>query len=446
MLATAICVGAAWADDSKIDDVQNIQLFLRYNVAVTKRDHAYLAQLYAQYTPRIQQFKSLNYHAVITNALLVGDTKNAVVLAQRVKDSSVIAQMIIAIDYLKRNKLNDAYALLSKTDQRLAYSMMYLIATYQDDTAMKAALREKIPDVAPRLDTVSPIKNTRVLYRVIGDLLADVYPNDPAMLQLAAYISPDSLPIRYALLISHAQAKNDYMVAKIAADMPRKAQTDRVMEHIYKNISDPDAKQTVLNRITTSSPAWYMSLAYDSAKEDNYAQAEKHLLRANKDNVLADDWNYWYRLGIAYERQNKIALARDALNRAIAKSDDDPQVVNYLAYTEIIHDIDIQQNLEKLKVAYEKSSTAYIADSVGWAYYHIKQYDKALFYAEKASETLPMSGVINDHLGDIYFALGRHREALVQWKRALLDTEEEDLDRTSVQQKINTLHADLYAR
>jgi hypothetical protein len=49
---------------------------------------------------------------------------------------------------------------------------------------------------------------------------------------------------------------------------------------------------------------------------------------------------------------------------------------------------------------------------------------------ERAAELLPTDPIINDHLGDIYWMVGREREARFQWERALsLDPEEEDADR-----------------
>ena len=38
---------------------------------------------------------------------------------------------------------------------------------------------------------------------------------------------------------------------------------------------------------------------------------------------------------------------------------------------------------------------------------------------EKAVSLMPVDPVVNDHLGDVYWAVGRTREAEFQWKRAL---------------------------
>jgi hypothetical protein len=48
---------------------------------------------------------------------------------------------------------------------------------------------------------------------------------------------------------------------------------------------------------------------------------------------------------------------------------------------------------------------------------------------ERAVELLPLEPVLNDHLGDTYWAVGRVREAQFQWRRALsFVTDDTDLD------------------
>ncbi|MEO0504280.1 MAG: hypothetical protein AAFZ14_13215, partial [Pseudomonadota bacterium] len=45
---------------------------------------------------------------------------------------------------------------------------------------------------------------------------------------------------------------------------------------------------------------------------------------------------------------------------------------------------------------------------------------------ERAVELMPVDPVVNDHLGDVYWAVGRVREAEFQWMRALSFVDEED--------------------
>jgi predicted negative regulator of RcsB-dependent stress response len=49
---------------------------------------------------------------------------------------------------------------------------------------------------------------------------------------------------------------------------------------------------------------------------------------------------------------------------------------------------------------------------------------------ERAVELLPTDPIVNDHLGDVYWKVGRQREARFQWERALsFEPAEEDAER-----------------
>ena len=51
-------------------------------------------------------------------------------------------------------------------------------------------------------------------------------------------------------------------------------------------------------------------------------------------------------------------------------------------------------------------------------------------HLEKAAELMPIDPIVNDHLGDVFWEVGRKREAVFQWRRALsFDPEEADRKR-----------------
>jgi len=67
----------------------------------------------------------------------------------------------------------------------------------------------------------------------------------------------------------------------------------------------------------------------------------------------------------------------------------------------------------------QRPDDGYIVDSLGWAYYRIRNYDEAVKQLERAVELKPEDPTINDHLGDAYWQNGRSVEARYQWRRAL---------------------------
>lgn len=128
----------------------------------------------------------------------------------------------------------------------------------------------------------------------------------------------------------------------------------------------------------------------------------------------------YFVLGIAYERTKQWPKAEASFLKSLALQPQQAPVMNYLAYTWVDQGIKLDQALEMLLQADRLTpNQGYILDSIGWAYYRLKQYDKAIQYMEKAIVLDPGEAEINDHLGDVYLAVGRKREALFQWQRAL---------------------------
>ncbi|MEO1613033.1 MAG: hypothetical protein AAFU55_11880, partial [Pseudomonadota bacterium] len=77
----------------------------------------------------------------------------------------------------------------------------------------------------------------------------------------------------------------------------------------------------------------------------------------------------------------------------------------------------------------------YIVDSLGWGYFLLEDYDNAVLQLERAIELRPIDPVINDHLGDALWMVGRRLEAEFQWKRALSFDPEDD-ERTRIVDKL----------
>ena len=82
-----------------------------------------------------------------------------------------------------------------------------------------------------------------------------------------------------------------------------------------------------------------------------------------------------------------------------------------------------------LEIAYaSKSNDPYIIDSIGWAYYLIKDYLKAEQFLKRAVELMPEDPIVNDHYGDILWQLNRKIQARYFWKNVLeMDDVEKDM-------------------
>ena len=132
------------------------------------------------------------------------------------------------------------------------------------------------------------------------------------------------------------------------------------------------------------------------------------------------DWRLLYARGVAYERMGRWPQGEADLKVALAASPDEPELLNYLGYSWIDrgeHLKDAMAMVEKAVAADPRSGA--MVDSLGWAYYRLADYKKAVEKLEEAVELEAGDPEINNHLGDAYWKVGRRDEALFQWRRVL---------------------------
>ena len=141
--------------------------------------------------------------------------------------------------------------------------------------------------------------------------------------------------------------------------------------------------------------------------------------------------NLLYRRGGSYERLGNYQKADEDLMYSLRINPDDAYVLNYLAYSWLERDYQIDEAMKMLEKAYAlRGNDPYITDSIGWAYYLIENYVEAEKYIKKAVELMPEDPTINDHYGDILWKLNRNIQARYFWNYVLgLDDTDENLRR-----------------
>jgi len=135
------------------------------------------------------------------------------------------------------------------------------------------------------------------------------------------------------------------------------------------------------------------------------------------------------RRGTSYERIGDWEKAEMDLKESIKISPDQPHVLNYLAYSWIEKEINIDQALKMLKRANTlKKNDGYIIDSLGWAYYKNQNYIDAEKFLQEAVEIMPLDPIINDHYADTLWMLKKNIQARYVWNYILsLDNAEQEL-------------------
>ncbi len=162
----------------------------------------------------------------------------------------------------------------------------------------------------------------------------------------------------------------------------------------------------------------------------NFAEAAETYSAAiaRTEPLSASDWPLLYARGISYERAGDWDKAEADFTRALKLEPDQPDVLNYLAYSWLTMNKNIVQARDYLEIASaQRPDDAHILDSVGWAYYLSGDFKAAVTQFEHAVELMPDDVTINEHLGDAYWRVGREVEARYQWQRALSNKPEKEV-------------------
>ncbi len=157
------------------------------------------------------------------------------------------------------------------------------------------------------------------------------------------------------------------------------------------------------------------SLGRDGEAEETFSDV------IQADEALGEyDWRIYFARGSARERLGEWPRAENDLQTAMNLNPLDPTIMNYLGYSWIDRGINLDEGLNLIESALRLApENGAITDSLGWAYYKLGNYERAIFYLEQATELAPDVSEILDHLGDAYWQVGRFKEAGFQWERAL---------------------------
>ena len=158
------------------------------------------------------------------------------------------------------------------------------------------------------------------------------------------------------------------------------------------------------------------------------------LIQKNSDDL----WYMLYLRGICYEQSDNWEKAEVDFLQSLKIKRDSPNVLNYLAYGWLERDIRIDESFVMLVDANNANPDShYILDSLAWAYFKKKNYVKAAELMEEVIDMVPGEAISLDHLGDIYLALNRKREAIYFWRQAKDLAKPEDKITENIQKKLS---------
>jgi Flp pilus assembly protein TadD len=132
------------------------------------------------------------------------------------------------------------------------------------------------------------------------------------------------------------------------------------------------------------------------------------------------DWRLLYARGVAYDRAGRWTEGEADLLAALKLQPDDAEILNYLGYSWIDRGEHLDTALSMVQKAVGQApQSGAMVDSLGWAYFRMGDFKKAVATLENAIELEAGDPDINNHLGAAYWRVGRRDEAVFQWRRVL---------------------------
>ena len=146
------------------------------------------------------------------------------------------------------------------------------------------------------------------------------------------------------------------------------------------------------------------------------------VLQGRIDRAGSADFNWQTLLlqAIIYDSLDRWDDAEVSIKKAQALNGARPEIQNFLGYGWINRGTHIEDGMALVRLALKSNpKSGAIMDSLGWGYYKLGEYDQALGFIEQAVQLDPSDAEVNEHLGDVYKAMGRSTEAGYEWNRVL---------------------------
>ncbi|MBC9247812.1 tetratricopeptide repeat protein [Paracoccus sp. 11-3] len=383
----------------------------------------------------------VNYHLALARAM-VGDYEGAeTLLADPATGAHVLGFTARAEVLTQLDRRDEAVAMLDNIPGLEAEPQLL-------------ALRNRIADGEPvSFDVVKTAADgISQVFLTLSTALATSPEPEPLSLiyaRLAVWLSPDTAEARL-MMAQLLQDRQQFDLAEPEFEALRRMGQMRPVAELGRI----DALSRADRRDEAEKAALALTAAYPDlpqawiAQGDLLRQTEKFeqaIPAYDKAMALLDDapqeakWFPLYARGIALERAGQFERAEQDLLAAIELRPDQASLLNYLGYSWIDRNVNLDRGLEMIQKAVELSpDDGYIQDSLAWAYFRLGRFEEAVEPMERAIGTMSQDPLVNDHLGDIYWMVGRHREAEIQWQRALSlkPTDAGDVDPDRIRAKL----------
>lgn len=239
-----------------------------------------------------------------------------------------------------------------------------------------------------------------------------------------------------------AEAKSNFLTA--IGISPNQIDAWRMLINLDIAIKDLDAAILHSREALNANPnnpilLYFSGLAY-FVKEDN--KQARELLEAALNNSTSENKYLqsiiYTSLGDLYNKLDMHAMSDVAYEEAVKLDSTNSNAMNNMAYYLSLRKKDLDKAAEYSfrSIQLEPNMSTYL-DTYAWVLFQQGKYDEALKWIEKAvKQSANPSHVMIDHYGDILSVLGRTKEAIKQWQKAVNLIEINLTDKAKIEEKI----------
>lgn len=355
----------------------------------------------------------------------------------------------LAVGYLEQNKVKKAIVTLQKGLEITKDPLLYLDLADAYALDGKKQLSFDALKIAFESDSVEFVQK----YRVMLDLLAvDSGTFSMDQVQQLANI----LALKYPRLAESHMLKGEvlwkrgnYLEARsmfltAVGIAPRQIDAWRMLINVDLVAKDSEAAVKHAREALTVNPGhpvlmYFAGLAHMANENDNEARVmlESALDNSTGENSYLQSIIYGT-LGDLYNKLNLYDISDVAYEEAIKLDSLNVTAMNNYAYYLSVR----KQDLDKAALYSQKSNelepnSPTFQDTYAWVLFQQGEYKEALKWIEKAVKvTDQQSAVSLEHYGDILSMLGRTKDAIKQWKKALDFKDLKPDEKNKIEQKI----------
>ncbi len=368
-----------------------------------------------------------------------------------------------------QGNIRRATRLLKKAIQKEpGFEAAYLdLATLYEAQGKPKAAQDLYETVVNDINPLSPFARDRLIqmYLSDGDLdkvlvhynaLLAFNPRNPTLLTRKALILADQGKLTEAIdTIGRVLVllPSDIRTLEMRANLYEKAERFEDARATYRRILelDPDNVQAhvrlgyIANQLNDTADREEIVAAAEALLEDDPGNMTLYLfvswghLRAKRYEEAVDvleralthdpeNMEAHFSLGATfYELKRYDDMVRE-MRWVVERNPQHAYALNFLGYSFAERGVNLDEAIELVQRALKiKPDDGLFLDSLAWAYYQQGKYKQALKVQKKAvGMGAEIDGVLHDHLGSIYLALGQRNKARENWLKALVDDPEND--------------------